>query len=97
MILATGPDNFNRHIVIGIAGAALKMGVKVKIFLMDEGVYNLVDSQFMTLLELGAEISVCSLNAEEKNIRDIKGVKFGSQFDHAEIVKTCDRYLGFFR
>jgi sulfur relay (sulfurtransferase) complex TusBCD TusD component (DsrE family) len=97
ILLATSPENLNKNIVIGISEAALKMGIKVKIFLMDDGIYNVYDEKFMKLAEQGADISLCSLNAGERKIKEIKNVTFGSQFDHAEIVKNCDRYLGFFR
>lgn len=97
ILLATGPENFDKNIVIGITDSALKMGIMVKIFLMDDGIYNLHDEKFMKLLEHGADISLCSLNAGKRKIKSAKNVKFGSQFDHAEIVKHCDRYLAFFR
>lgn len=97
ILLATSPQNFDKNIVIGITEASIKMGIKVKIFLMDDGIYNLYDEKFMKLIDYGAEVSLCSLNAKERKIQEIKNVRFGSQFDHAEIVKHCDRYLGFFR
>lgn len=97
IMLATSPENFNKNIVIGITESALKMGIKVKIFLMDDGIYNIYDEKFIKLVEKGADVSLCSLNARERKIKEIKNIKFGSQFDNAEIVKHCDRYLGFFR
>ncbi len=97
ILLATGPENFDKNIVTGIAEAALEMGIKVKIFLMDDGIYNLYDEKFIKLIENGADISLCSKNAGERRVKDIRNVRFGSQFDHAEMVKNCHRYLGFFR
>ncbi len=97
ILLATSPENFNKQIVIGITEAAIKLGVKVKIFLMDDGIYNLHDNNFMRLIELGAEISYCEQNARERKIERVEHVRSGSQYDHAELVKNCDRYLGFFR
>lgn len=97
ILLATSPESFDKNIVIGISESALKMGIKVKIFLMDDGIYNLYDEKFLKLVDQGAEVSLCSLNARERKIQEIKNVSYGSQFDHSEIVKHCDRYLGFFR
>ncbi len=97
ILLATGPEKFDKNIVIEITEVALEMGIKVKIFLMDDGIYNLYDEKFTELIEKGADISLCSLNADERKVKDVRNVRFGSQFDHAEIVKNCDRYLGFFR
>lgn len=97
ILLATSPENFNKQIVIGITEAAIKLGVKVKIFLMDDGIYNLYDKNFMRLIELGAEISYCDQNAREREIKIMENARSGSQFDNAELVKNSDRYLGFFR
>jgi predicted peroxiredoxin len=83
--------------VTEIAEAATALGIKVEIFLMDQGIYNLIDDRFKKLTTSGVDISFCSLNAEQKKITGITIGRTGSQLDHAEIVKKCDRYLGFFR
>lgn len=97
MLLSTGPENYNWRIVLRIAESALKQGINVKIFLMDDGIYNLKNERFKNLFKCGVEFSLCGQNARERNIEKIDDIPFGSQFDHSEIVKNCDRYLGFFR
>jgi len=97
ILLATSPENSNTKIAGEVVKHALNLGVKVKIFLMDDGIYNLNDKDFQKLIDTGAEVSLCSTNAEKRGIKKADGVNFGSQYDHAEILRDCDKYLGFFK
>jgi hypothetical protein len=50
----------------------------------------------VTLVEKGAQIVLCSHNLAERQRPEIEGtIVCGSQYDHAQLVNTVDRYLAF--
>lgn len=77
-----------------LAMSAAGKGHRVEIFLMEEGLYNLLDPRFLELREKAA-ISVCSVNAEQQGVPKVEGVRFASQYDHAKLANGCDHFLKF--
>lgn len=99
ILLSTSPESENTYTVIKIAEAALLAEKEVYIFLMDDGVYNVNHSDFCNLIDKGAQITLCTHNAEERNVSRKEGIKegidFGSQYDLAGIAHKVDRFLAF--
>jgi len=95
ILLTTSPENENTHTVIALSRAARKLGHKVSIFLMDDGVYNAQKKEFTSLLESGVEIILCTLNTEQRCVGKIEGMVYGSQYDLACIAHESDRLLSF--
>ena len=61
-----------------------------------EGVHNAFLPKFVALVEKGAQIVLCSHNLAERQRPKIEGaIVCGSQYDHAQLVSTVDRYLAF--
>jgi sulfur relay (sulfurtransferase) complex TusBCD TusD component (DsrE family) len=88
-----------------MARAALDLGHQVELFLMDDGVYNVLDirenavaSQFADLQGQGATITLCGSNCDPRGVtkqNTLPGVSLGSQYDHAQILHRADRFLVF--
>ncbi|MCE8422454.1 MAG: DsrE family protein [Candidatus Methanoperedens sp.] len=95
ILLSTTPENENTNTVISISRAARKHGHDVSIFLMYDGVYNINKKEFAGLIEIGVNITVCALNAEQRKVSKAEGILFGSQYDHACIAEDVDRFLSF--
>lgn len=95
ILLTTSPENENTNTVISISSAAREQGHEVSIFLMYDGVYNIQKKEFTDLIEKGVNIAVCALNVEQRNITRVKGVLFGSQYDHACIASDVDKFISF--
>ena len=91
----TGPDSQDIFNVIGLAEAALVKGIGVDIFLMHRGVLNSTVSGLDALADMGAVITVCAHNAGELKAHRNEKFKYGSQFDHANIINDATRYLAF--
>jgi predicted peroxiredoxin len=72
-----------RH-VLGLAGAAARVGISTEIFLTGEGVHLVRDRRFQELIE-AARVSVCDTGLTDKD--------FVTQWRNAEMVEHCDRYL----
>lgn len=95
ILLTTTPENENTNTVISISRAARKLGHEVSIFLMYDGVYNVNKKEFAGLIDIGVNIAVCALNAEQRKVAKVDGILFGSQYDHACITSDVDRFLSF--
>ena len=98
ILLTTSPEHEDVHTVVRLTRAALAQGRGVRIFLMCDGIYNLELDAFRELAERGAEIAVCSHNAEERHIAEPDGVPnltWGSQYDFALITAECERVIAF--
>jgi len=85
-----------RH-VLGLAGAAARVGISTEIFLTGEGVHVVRDRRFQELIE-AARVSVCdaSFRAAGLDGEDVIGLTdkdFVTQWRNAEMVEHCDRYL----
>lgn len=95
ILLTTTPENENTHTVVKLAEAALEAGKEVRVFLMCDGVHNLNDDRFMSLIEKGVQVAVCAHNAEQRHVAQKEKVVWGSQYDLAGIVEESDRFLAF--
>lgn len=95
ILLTTTPENENTHTVVKLAEAALATGKAVSIFLMCDGVHNLQDKRFTSLIDKGVNVAVCAHNAEQRGVAQREGVVWGSQYDLASIVEESDRFLAF--
>jgi DsrE/DsrF-like family len=94
--LSTSPEHENTHTVSKLAEAALERGHEVYIFIMGDGVHNAFLPPFVTLVDKGVRIVLCSHNLAERQRPKIEGtIVCGSQYDHAQLVGTVHRYLAF--
>jgi hypothetical protein len=64
-------------------------GAEGQWFLMDDGVYAL--PALRDRIDAGAEVTVCATDAAE--IATVPGVRMGSQYDHARLVRTAARVV----
>lgn len=103
MLLITSPEDQNSETVIKIAQAAIEAGHTVEIFLMDDGVYNVVKKvkisvSFARLMAKGASIAICGHTAEDRGVEKedcLEGVKYAGQYELACMVNETDRFLTF--
>lgn len=77
-----------------LASEAAAKGHTVEMFLMEDGLYNLLDPKFLALRGR-VSIQACSVNRERLNVPKVDGVRFSSQYDHALLVNGCDHFLHF--
>jgi hypothetical protein len=64
------------------------------LFLMDEGVRAAGDARLRALIDDGAEVSLCAMDAEARAVAaDDRGPRFGSQYDHAVLVRDARRVV----
>lgn len=106
ILITTSPEHQNSYTVFRLAEAFLAEGRAVEIFLMDDGVYNIVRnttkerlfSGFERLISLGAKVLICALSADARGLtaKDLlPGVGAMSQYELSDIVSRSERFLYF--
>jgi len=85
-----------RH-VLGLAGAAARVGISTEIFLTGEGVHLVREPRFHELAAT-ARVSVCDASFRAAGIGVAEAAAltdkdFVTQWRNAEMVERCDRYL----
>ena len=68
LLLSTGPSHSSVDIVAKLADAAVRQGVEVYLYLIDEGVKSLKDARFSHLLEGGVKMSVCAYGCQQHGV-----------------------------
>src|SRR5437867_13448307 len=68
ILLSTGPDNPNLSTAIGLSGAALKAGIDVYLYLIDEGVLAVDDPRFQPLRDSGLKLFACAYGAQHHGV-----------------------------
>ena len=104
-LLTTSPERADARTVLRLARAALQTGHRVELFLMDDGVYNVlaaskhpVSGEFARLMGAGATITLCATSTGPRGVTRetaLPGVRFGGQYEHAQMVAQADRVLTF--
>lgn len=94
ILLTRSPLHEEARTVRFLAAAAAAKGHGVQIFLMEEGLYNILDPKFMELRGK-ADIQACGVNREQLHLPMVDGVRFTGQYDHALLVNGCDHFLHF--
>jgi sulfur relay (sulfurtransferase) complex TusBCD TusD component (DsrE family) len=89
--LATPPGAEDVRTARLLAGAALRQGHAVSIFLNADGVLSA--TALSDLAAQGASLAACSLSARQRSVAPVEGVKWGSQLDWAEAVLDADRVI----
>jgi len=103
MLLTTSQENQNSEIVLKLADASLIAGHKIELFLMDDGIYNVVtrnkiSPKFVELMAKGASLALCGHTAEIRGVEKedcLEGVKYAGQYELACMVNEVDRFLTF--
>jgi len=84
--------------VAKLADAAVRQGVEVYLYLIDEGVKSLKDARFSHLIEGGVKMSVCAYGCQQHGVstQEIDSrVSLSGLVVLSGIIDGCDRFLAF--
>ncbi|WP_455379045.1 DsrE family protein [Petrachloros mirabilis] len=98
LLLSTGPSPLNVDTVALLSEAAIRKGVDVYLYLIDEGVKNMKDPRLAALLEKGIKMSVCAYGCQQHNIStsDIDSrISLSGLVVLSGIIDGCDRFVAF--
>ena len=67
---------------------------EAQLFLMDDGVRAAADSRLLAAIDDGLDASLCAMDAEARGVAAVAGgPRFGSQWDHATMVRDAARVV----
>ena len=98
LLLSTPPSHPSVETVVQLAQAALRRGVDVYIYLIDEGVKTAIDQRYLDLLDAGVKMSVCAYGCQQHGIPTVtvdSMVSLSGLVVLSGIIDGCDRFLAF--
>lgn len=98
ILLSTAPSHSSVDIVARLADAAVRQGVEVYLYLIDEGVKSLKDARFSRLVDGGMKMSVCAYGCQQHGVstQEVDSrISLSGLVVLSGIIDGCDRFLAF--
>jgi sulfur relay (sulfurtransferase) complex TusBCD TusD component (DsrE family) len=98
LLLSTPPSHPSVETVVQLAQAALRRGVDVYLYLIDEGVKTVVDQRYLGLIEAGVKMSVCAYGCQQHGVLTTtvdSRISLSGLVVLSRIIDGCDRFLAF--
>ena len=98
LLLSTPPTHPSVETVVQLSQAALRRGIDVYLYLIDEGVKTATDQRYLSLIDAGAKMSVCAYGCQQHGIPTVmvdSRVSLSGLVVLSGIIDRCDRFLAF--
>jgi len=98
LLLSTPPSHPSVETVVQLAQAALRGGVEVYLYLIDEGVKTAVDQRYLGLIDAGVKMAVCAYGCQRHGVLTTtvdSRVSLSGLVVLSGIIDGCDRFLAF--
>jgi sulfur relay (sulfurtransferase) complex TusBCD TusD component (DsrE family) len=98
LLLSTPPSHPSVDTVLRLSNAALRQGIDVYLYLIDEGVKSLKDSRYTDVVRAGVKMSVCAYGCQQHGVstEDIDPkISLSGLVVLSGIIDGCDRFLAF--
>jgi len=98
LLLSTPPTHPSVETVIQLSQAALRRGIDVYLYLIDEGVKTATDQRYLSLIDAGVKMSVCAYGCQQHGIPTVmvdSRVSLSGLVVLSGIIDACDRFLAF--
>ena len=98
LLLSTPPSHPSVETVVQLAQAALRRGVEVYLYLIDEGVKTAVDQRYLGLIDAGVKMSVCAYGCQRHGVLTTtvdSRISLSGLVVLSGIIDGCDRFLAF--
>ena len=98
LLLSTPPSHPSVETVIQLSQAALRRGIDVYLYLIDEGVKTATDQRYLSLIDAGVKMSVCAYGCQQHGISTVmvdSRVSLSGLVVLSGIIDGCDRFLAF--
>jgi sulfur relay (sulfurtransferase) complex TusBCD TusD component (DsrE family) len=98
LLLSTPPSHPSVETVVQLAQAALRQGVEVYLYLIDEGVKTAVDQRYVDLIDAGVKMSVCAYGCQQHGVLTTtvdSRASLSGLVVLSGIIDSCDRFLAF--
>jgi len=98
LLLSTPPSHPSVETVVRLAESALRRGVDVYLYLIDEGVKTAADPRYLGLVNAGVKTSVCAYGCQQHGIPTVtinSRISLSGLVVLSRIIDGCDRFLAF--
>jgi len=98
LLLSTPPSHPSVETVVQLTQAALRRGVDVYLYLIDEGVKTAVDQRYLALIDAGVKMSVCAYGCQRHGVPTTtvdSRASLSGLVVLSGIIDGCDRFLAF--
>ena len=98
LLLSTPPSHPSVETVVQLAQAALRRGIEVYLYLIDEGVKTAVDQRYLGLIDAGVKMSVCAYGCQQHGVLTTtvdSRISLSGLVVLSGIIDGCDRFLAF--
>lgn len=98
LLLSTPPSHPSVDTVVEVSRAALRRGVEVYLYFIDEGVKNLADPRYIRLIDEGMRLSVCAYGCQQHGVSTTQidsRISLSGLVVLSGIIDRCDRFLAF--
>jgi sulfur relay (sulfurtransferase) complex TusBCD TusD component (DsrE family) len=98
LLLSTAPKDTTIDTLVSLAEAAIRQGIEVYLYLIDEGVKSFQDTRFSRLLDGGVKMSVCAYGCQQHGVSTQQidsRVSLSGLVVLSGIIDGCDRFLAF--
>ena len=98
LLLSTPPSHPSVDTVFQLTQAALRKGIDVYLYLIDEGVKTVTDQRYLALIDAGVKMSVCAYGCQQHGVQTVtvdSRVSLSGLVVLSGIIDGCDRFLAF--
>ena len=98
LLLSTPPSHPSVETVVQLAQAALRRGIEVYLYLIDEGVKTAVDQRYISLIDAAVKMSVCAYGCQRHGVPTTtvdSRASLSGLVVLSGIIDGCDRFLAF--
>lgn len=98
ILLSTPPSHPSVETVVQLSQSALRKGIDVYLYLIDEGVKTVVDQRYLGLINAGVKMSVCAYGCQQHGVLTTNvdpRVSLSGLVVLSGIIDGCDRFLAF--
>ena len=95
LLLSARPDEPNFARAINLAATALKRGVQVYFYCLDDAVAGLDDQRLQQIKEAGVNLFACAYGAQKRNLTAGNLATFAGLATVNDLIANTDRFVSF--
>lgn len=93
ILLSTRPEHPNLGVCLGLVESALRRGIAVYLYLIDDGVYNIDDERVLALGRRGAKLFVCAYGCQRRGLPITDKATYCGLVVLSDLLQGCDRFV----
>jgi sulfur relay (sulfurtransferase) complex TusBCD TusD component (DsrE family) len=95
ILLSTSPDNTKFEHGLRLAEAAMRGGIEVYLYCIDEAIYGIGDPALQAMKSRGLKLFACAYAARERNLPITDLAAYSGLTIVSDLVSSTDRFVAF--